>query len=114
MSGWSTRADIPISVGSAAKARSATPFNAMPPVTARASRARERLLQQPGRHDERRAEEEEETPAGLRRAAGEQVEPMRIGGDGLPAARQRQRHRRDEREPDELDGELHEVDVGAS
>ena len=59
-SGWSTRADIPISVGSAAKASSATPFSAMPLVDrARVARA-ERLLQQAGRDDERRAEEEEE------------------------------------------------------
>ncbi len=39
MSGWSARADMPMSVGSAAKAMSATPFSAMPVVTARSSRA---------------------------------------------------------------------------
>ena len=112
--GWSACADMPISVGSAANShqRHAVPRDAgrHRALVARA----ERLLQQARRDDERRAEEEQQPPSRLRRAAGEEIEPRRIGGDRVPAAGERQRHRRDEREADQLDGELHQVDVGGA
>ena len=70
------------------------------------------FLNQPWRDDKRRPQKEEQPPAGLRRATGQEIQARGIVCDCVPTAGQRHGHWRDERESDELDRKLHEVDVG--
>ena len=107
MSGCMTRAAMPIAVGNAANASSASPLSAMPVVTARSSRAPNAFWISPGdttnagpRKKSSRQPDCGEPPANRSIRAGSMVTASQTAG-------KRDRQRRDHREPDDLDGELY-------